>query len=500
MAKNQSHIPAHLLHELSQMLSSQMGIHFAEERWRDIERGISTATRDFGFEDAKSCARWLLSSPLTRHQIEVLADHLTVGETYFFRDRQIFEILETHIFPDLIKQRIGSNQSLRVWSAGCASGEEPYSIAMLFRKIIPDIRSWNITVLGSDINPRFIRKAEQGIYTEWSFRDVPPLIKDLYFREKAKGRFEILPDIGRMVSFAYLNLVEDSCPSLFNATNAMDVILLRNVLMYFSPDIQRKVIRKMHGSLVEGGWLIVSPSECANQLFPEFDAINISGFTFFRKDIARSDVAALTLTLPYDHLSERDLFMPTPDACFIPTADINVPVTEAVATDKGDKPGDALKEACILYGQGRYDEMVKEVELSAQMTANGSKQSELVARALANQGKLDEAVRWCEKAVAAAKLDPGSHYLLATILQELGKYDEATTALKRALYLDPDFTIAHFTLGNLARRQGKREEAARYFNNALSLLKMCPPDEILAETDGVTAGSLIEIIENTQGL
>jgi len=101
--------------------------------------------------------------------------------------------------------------------------------------------------------------------------------------------------------------------------------------------------------------------------------------------------------------------------------------------------------------------------------------------------------------VAEAKLDPGSRYLLATILQEQGKDYEAAAALKRALYLDPDFTLAHFTLGNLSRRHGKLDEAAKYFNNALSLLKKCPPDEILAETEGVTVGRLIEIIENTIG-
>ena len=484
-------MPAHLLLELSQLISRQMGLHFAKDRWGDIERGMYTAAKEFGFEDATSCAGWLLSTPLTRRQIEVLASHLTVGETYFFRDRQIFETLETRIFLELINQRRGGNQSLRVWSAGCASGEEPYSIAILLRKMIPDIMDWNITVLGSDINPRFLLKAEEGIYTDWSFRDVPPLVKEMYFRKTAKGQLEILPAISRIVTFAYLNLVEDYYPSLFNVTNAMDVIFLRNVLMYFSPDVQRKVIRKMHGSLVEGGWLIVSPSESSNQLFPEFAAVNRTGFTFYRKDSSLGGTAAVIPPFSDENMLGSELLLPTPDVCFEMEAGITVAAADAVSSKTAESPMDVLEKVCALYGQGRCDEVTNKAVSALLLKVNDAKHLELLARSFANQGKLAEAAQWCEKALVAAKLDPGCHYLLATILQEQGKDDEATAALKRALYLDQDFALAHFTLGNLARRRGKPEEATRCFNNALSLLKKCAPDDL------VTVGRMIEIIENT---
>ena len=118
----------------------------------------------------------------------------------------------------------------------------------------------------------------------------------------------------------------------------------------------------------------------------------------------------------------------------------------------------------------------------------------LAARACANQGKLTEAAEWCEKAIAADKLNPACHYLLAAIQQELGHHDGAVQSLMRALYLDADLVLAHFALGNLRLSQGRRHEAERHFENTLALLRARPRDEILPESEGLTAGRLGEII------
>ena len=195
-----------LLSRLSDFLEAQMGLHFPPERWRDLARGIGAAATEFGFADTEACSQWLLASPVTRHRIEVLASHLTVGETYFFRDKKIFDLLEGQILPELIGSRRGTNQRLRIWSAGCATGEEPYSIAILLHKLIPDLECWNLTILATDINPRFLQKASRGIYADWSFRDTPGWVREAYFRKIEGGRFQILPSIQKLVSFLHLNL------------------------------------------------------------------------------------------------------------------------------------------------------------------------------------------------------------------------------------------------------------------------------------------------------
>ena len=143
-----------------------------------------------------------------------------------------------------------------------------------------------------------------------------------------------------------------------------------------------------------------------------------------------------------------------------------------------------------------HEEPPAEVRLSVPVSSEAGESAILcrTARDCANQGRLAEALEWCEKAIAAEKLDPARHYLLATVRQERGEAEAAAEALKRALYLDPDFALAHFALGNLRLSQDRRREAERHFDNTLALLRARPHDEVLPESDGLTAGRLAEIV------
>jgi chemotaxis protein methyltransferase CheR len=195
------------LSRFSDFIGATMGLHFPPQRWLDLQRGVAVAAREFGFEDVPTCMQWLMSAPLRKEQIEVLAGNLTVGETYFFREEKSFEILADGILPALIRSQEGGERRLRIWSAACCTGEEPYSLAILLHQMIPDLEDWNLTILATDLNPRFLSRAKAGLYGQWSFRNTPRWVKDRYFQKTADGRFEILPEIKRMVSFACLNLV-----------------------------------------------------------------------------------------------------------------------------------------------------------------------------------------------------------------------------------------------------------------------------------------------------
>ena len=466
-------LPDALMLPLSELLAAQMGLHFPEERWGDLERGMAAAASEFGMADVDAYVRWLLSATLTHQQLEILAGNLTIGETYFFRDPKSFEALEQHVLPELIRSR-GSERRLRIWSAGCCTGEEPYSIAMLLDRLLPDRERWNITILGTDINPRFLRKAAAGIYGEWSFRNVPAWIKERYFRKGHSGRFEIDPRIKRMVTFSYLNLAEDAYPSLLNNTNAMDIIFCRNVLMYFTPERIKKVAVNLHRALVKDGWLLVSSVETSRSMFENFSHVNFPDSILYRKGMEKglsgdawqypdngeaSAPATISRTAP-ELLRKSDLLLP-----IFPRKLKAKPATDKRARLRDPPPAqDTNDEPCI------------------------------VARSYANQGKLANAVEWCEKAIAMDKLNPEGHYLLASIRQEMGHPDLAEQSLKRVLYLDPDYIPAHFAMGNLHLSQGSYAEAARSFRNSMALLKAHPHDEILAQSEGLTAGRLAEIV------
>ncbi len=494
-------IPDELISQAAELIAAQLGLHFPRARWDDLERGIGAAARELGSRDLRSFVRSFVSSPWTKCRIEVLASHLTIGETYFFRDGKTFEILQDRILPELISSRQKTERRLRLWSAGCCTGEEPYSIAMLLSRMIPDLKSWNITILGTDINRRFLQKASEGIYRDWSFRSNPTWIQAKYFNSK-NGHLEISPDIKKMVTFSYLNLAEDAFPSLSNNTNAMDLILCRNVLMYFSVEQARNVVGNFHRCLVDGGWLIVSPSETSQLLFSQFQTVSFPEATFYQKSSHQIREAG---RLPYSSNQETPSlsWLPTiptqPDldsSALLPRGELPPPGPQE--SEKADAQSSTYEEALTLFQQGSYAEAADKLVLSlSQEGEDQPKTAALLARVYANRGELGEALHWCEKSIAADKLNAACHYLHAVILQEQGSIKEATLSLNRALYLDQRFVLAHFALGNLTARQGKLKESQKHFKNALSLLSEFEQAEVLPESEGIAAGRLAEIIQST---
>jgi chemotaxis protein methyltransferase CheR len=481
--------------QLSEFIAGSMGLHFPRERRDDLERGLTGAAREFGFENAAACIGWLLSAPPTKTQLQVLASHLTIGETYFFRDKQTLEALAEHILPGLIRARQGHDQRLRIWSAACCTGEEPYSLAILLHQRLPDLRDWHVTITATDINASFLHKAGTGLYGEWSFRDAPAGLKERYFNRTADRRYAIVPEIKKMVTFEHLNLVEDTYPSLATDTNAMDVIFCRNVLMYFTPPQIQKVIGKLHRCLIDGGCLAVSPSEATKALFPQFIGVNFPGAILFQK----SGAASWTEPTPMASTQVTEFVvssikgsLPWAPPAALATALEPTALTEEPVLAKGRRG--PLASAESLYGEGRYAEVADTLLAAFADTPPEPAAFSLLARALANQGRLADALVWCDRWTATDKLDPAGHYLRAVVLLEQGDPEQARDSLQRAVYLDHDFVLAHYALGNLARSLGKPEKADKHFTNALQLLNRYQPNDPLPESDGLTAGRLIETI------
>ncbi len=453
-------LPDSVLSELSQFVAAKTALHFAPERWGDLEDKMSLAAKEFGFAGKEEFIQWLVSSSLTTGQLDTLASHLTIHETYFWREPQVFDALVAQVLPALVRARDNNSRRIRIWSAGCATGEEPYSIAIALCRAIPALKDWHITILATDINTRVLKKAMAGVYGQWSFRNAPPWLIEGYFHGIKDGVLEILPEIRKMVTFAYLNLAQDIYPSALNNTNAMDIIFCRNVLMYFSPERARLVGQGLYRSLEEDGWLMVGASELSQFLFPQFASVQFPGAMMYRKE---NRISSLPDVLAY----EVPLYFQGTTAQ--PQAEFSAAVLEQVA-------------------QGTDPEIPEKIEEEPVPSKS------CLIRALADQGKLNEALALCEEAMAIDKLDPGLYFLRAIILQGLNRIDEAGISLKRTLYLDQDFLLAHFALGNLELRQGKGPSAKKHFENVLMLLEENRPDDILPESEGLTAGRFREII------
>jgi chemotaxis protein methyltransferase CheR len=492
-------VPEALWPHLSDFIARETGLHFPPERRPDLQRGLADAATELGFVNAAACARWLLSDRITQPQLDTVASHLTIGETYFFRDRKMFEALKEHLLPRLIARRRGREQRLRLWSAACSTGEEAYSLAIAVQQALPDWKDWNISILGTDINTRFLQKAVRGVYGDWSFRDAPAELKERYFTRTANGRYEIDPDVRSCVKFAQLNLAQDGVPSLATDTNAMDIVLCRNVLLYFTPLQARKLVGNLRHALLDDGWLAVSATECSQDLFSDFAAVNFPGATLYRAK--PFDEGAAHGRVP--HFAEAWLeALPPAFGNVEMLAPASASTAESTvspsvgAHDSALNPTELLDTAESLFGAGHYGEATttlltafetaRKMPLPTQLRAFA-----LLTRALANQGRLTDALAWNERWLAVDKLNATAHYLHAMVSQELGKTEQARRSLQRAVYLRPDFAVAHFALGNLDER-GSR--ANKHFANALRLLRERPPAELVPESDGLTSARLSEII------
>ncbi len=208
---------------------------------------MRAASRDAGFADLDSYLDTLRNSLPTHLAWQRLLYHLAIGETYFFRD---IDTLRDRILPRLIaRRRSDGSRTLRIWSAGCATGEEPYTIAILLCDLIEGIGSWKVTILGTDINLESINFARRGLYTSWSVRSALP--ENPYLRPRG-NRWQISDQIRRMVDFRYLNLI-DNHVGMVNA----DLVVCRNVLLYIERNRRPEIAARLNSAVADGGELVL---------------------------------------------------------------------------------------------------------------------------------------------------------------------------------------------------------------------------------------------------
>lgn len=423
-----------LTQAFSEHLAEQVGWGFAHARWPELRRGLEALAREAGPGNAQSLMRAWLRAPLRREQVESLARHLAIGESYFFREPAALELLQEEVLRPLIaRRRAEGRRWLRLWSAGCSTGEEIYTLAMLLERLLPDLAQWDLLLLGTDIHPGFLARAAQGEYREWSFRNAPAWIRPRHFEPLPEGLHAVRPELKQRVRFAYANLADELPPELAS----MDLVLCRNVLMYFERRQAVRAMQRLRGAMADDGWLLLGASEAGAVDTAGFAATRVQGHTFLRK-----------------------------------TGDMPEPLAQppaAIAATGTAPMTPAAQAACFADRARRH----------------------------ADEGRLDAAQHWCEAALEADLHNADLHYLQAVIHEECGRLDDTRSALQRVLSLDPAFVLAHFTLGRLCQQQGLRHDAQHHFVRALALLEDEPACTVLPGSGGMSAGLLSEAIRNS---
>jgi chemotaxis protein methyltransferase CheR len=244
-----------------------VGAEVGAARAGDLERAVAAATAAAGEPlDAAGLARWLRAAPPDDPLRRAFVEALTVCETHFFRLRRQFDAIGERVLPGLLLAR-QETRRLRVWSAGCSTGEEAWSLAILLEQVVPT--GWDATVLATDVDESALEQARRGVYGTRSFRETPAWVRSKWFSETADG-WEVGARLRPRVRFACSNLVSDPLPPAdLGGPGGVDLVVCRNVLMYFTAEARARTAARLSGCLAPGGWLAVAPAELSPSTFPD---------------------------------------------------------------------------------------------------------------------------------------------------------------------------------------------------------------------------------------
>jgi chemotaxis protein methyltransferase CheR len=462
-----------LLARFAQLATALTGMEFPDTRLHDVARTVRQMRVQTGAQDDATLYSLLAAaSPEDALQHHFIS-HLTIGETHFFRNQPQFEALAETILPEIVA-RHRLDRRLRIWCAGCATGEEPYSVAILLDRLLPDYATWNVSILATDIDRQALARAQRGVYGAWSFRQVSDAIRTHYFAPE--GAFAVLaPSIRSRVTFAHLNLVEAAHPLWASLVAEADLILCRNVLIYFSPATTRAVVDRLYSALSDGGWLLVGHAEPSQELFARYAPINLPGAVAYRRLPA-------PLPLPDAPLPDRPPagapLAWTPVQIAAPPPTLGAVAPEPSAATAPPTAETAAPELAALLAQ------------AAGPQGDGAAAYQL-AKYHAERRQWREAEQWVGQALERRPMLAEAHYLHALLLLEAGQPEVALTAARRCIYAAPGYVAGRLLLALLYRRSGEGRRAASELKCARDLLQRRPPGDIVPDTDGARAGQLL---------
>jgi chemotaxis protein methyltransferase CheR len=454
------------------IIECRLGLYFDEGK-RDFLAGVLHARLEKGTESGDDYLHHL-ESETSGAEWRVLGQLLTVPETYFFRHFDQFRAFAEVALPDRMAVRAASKR-LSVLSLGCASGEEAYSLAVMAREAMVDA-SWELSILGVDINPAVIAKAVAGRYTDWSLRETPPDVRQKWFQRQ--GRDYVLDSTIRdAVRFEERNLSEDA--SDFWRTETYDVIFCRNMMMYFSPERARALVDRITRTLAPGGYLFLGHAETLRGLSQDFHLCHTHETFYYRRRTSDEIVSAhatyasvpsglplsLTVVLAGDN-GWIDVIQRS-SARIQALAEVPAVTTQAIK----ERSEWNLKNAFELLRQERFADALAAIRILPSAAASDADTLLLKAVLCAHSGQLDEAEQVCGHLLELDELNAGARYVLALCCEGAGDNRAAVDHDQAAVYLDAGFAMPRLHLGLLSRRAGDRATAKRELEQALILLQ-----------------------------
>lgn len=499
-----------------QLISNYTGLRIrAQERniltkklWTRIESLKSSPEEYYNLLEKGIRSGETLAGIAAQREWKKLTTLLTTGESYFFRDRGQFWLLEHIMLPELInKQRklwherkIGK-PSLRIWSAGCSTGEEPYSLAILISELIPDWENWNLTILGTDLNQEAIDKAKQGIYTSWSFRLAEPEKMPKYFHQH-KNHWKINEKFRNLVKFSHGNLTKDTFPDTAVEIYDMDLIVCRNVFVYFEEQAISEVLKKFYKTLRPGGYLMTAHAELHGQnlglleakVFPQSVVYQRSEKPQIDLSVAVSPYSRIVQPLPVTPaVSAPRVFQTCNRKAPAKTTASQYSLSSLSTEEKSDKIkiNSLFTQAEKFFKNEQLTESLTKAEQVMRLQPRHYQACSLIAQIYANLGNYHKAEQYSKRAIELDPLSVKPYYIMAHIFEEKGDLEQAKYWYKKIIYLSPTSIEAYLDLAAIYEINNEMQRAIKMRNSALKILENIPPDSLLESVEKITAGELV---------
>ena len=452
--------------ELRRLLGEAAGLVFDDSRRDSLAYSISERLQTRGLSTVAEYLQ-LIAKPAEGQERQALLDEVTIQETHFFRNPPQVRALRQHVLPELIKAaNARGDRRLRIWSAGCSTGEEPYTVAMMLRELLPLADGWDVKVIATDVSARALAAAREGRYGPRALQMAEPTDVQRWFTQRevrGETSFQIRDEVKELVEFRLHNLVTEPVPF---EPGELELVLCRNVTIYFSRDTTRALIGRLHDALRDGGYLFLGHSETLWQVSDAFRLVTLGdAFVYRRLDVSATERRQV---LPDRRTLDEGATPPLPER--------RVNKTERRGTSAW---GALVKPRQLPFAKPRA-------------AAPPAPTLALVRAALA-EGRYEDAAGLADELARRDSLAADAHYLRGLALTNCGRDEEALVALRKAVYLDPTAGFAHFLLAGALDRLGERTAAAASYRAAAKALAAAPDGAVSAELGGRSPGELVEL-------
>ena len=496
--------------ELSRHILSCTGLHFESRNRLALQRGLEKRMSALQIDNCCDYLAYLKRHGEDRHELQKLLQFLTVGETYFFRYPSHFDALKERLASEFS----AATKPIRIWSAGCSTGEEPYSIAISIMEAFPDWKARDIKVIATDINNQSIKRAREGIYSPWSMRIAQEHHKKRYF-DRVGESFIIRDEVKQLVEFSHLNLSSPESAAISGTLQELDAIFCRNVLIYFSPETAARMVGNFAAALNSSGQLFLGHAETLLHRSHDLEIRRQENSFYYVKtapqggklphpthDLPPGPTLTELQRTPLSH--ESGVHESGGPESGLSEAGLPAISSPATSWPAAGSPPEQITTAATRLEAARQLLDAEEFDAAYQMLEGVIAESPddpaalvLKGFVLAGKGRFQEALDTCTLAIELNDLLPEAYFLKGMVLDAGDRLPEAAEEYRKALLLENDFIMPRYYMGRLHLRLGRVAEAAREFRNSLRILAKRGDEDTIPYSGGLTRAVCMLQLQNT---